>query len=240
MWLLPIASVAAGFLSAASPCVLPVLPGYLAVISTPGPPVAGGASWRPAIGGAVGFVGGFTIVFTALGATASMIGRLLYTHLDNALRAGGAMLIVLGLHSFGLSPLSALSRQWKPIPSHRVGRGPGRSVILGAVFGLGWTPCIGPILATVLTKAAASASITQGIVLLVLYSAGLGIPFIGLALWFDRSEPIRRRLARRSGTLQRVGAVVMVIVGLSYVSGAWSTLFTGLQRWLARTGWPPV
>ena len=239
MWFLPIAAVAAGLLSAASPCVLPVLPGYLAVISSPEPLTADGRL-QPSISGAVGFVAGFTILFTALGASASLVGRLLYVHLNSALRVAGIVLIVLGLHALGLVRFAALSRQWKPIPSHEVGRGPRRSVVLGAVFGLGWTPCIGPILATVLTKAAARASIGQGVVLLALYSMGLGIPFISLAVWFDRSERIRRRVARHAGTLQRVGGAVMIVVGLTYVSGVWATMFTGAQRWLARAGWPPI
>jgi cytochrome c-type biogenesis protein len=108
------------------------------------------------------------------------------------------------------------------------------------VFALGWTPCIGPILATILTKAAADASLSEGLFLLLLYSAGLGLPFIALAIWFDRSARVRRWLGRKSRSLQRIGGFAMIAIGLAYISGVWSTIFAGVQGILARTGWPPI
>ena len=237
--LLPFAAVAAGVVSATSPCVLPVLPGYLAAVSSTqrgDPP----GRFRPSIRGALGFVAGFTIVFTVLGATASALGSLLYSRLDTALKIAGVLLIVLGLNSLGLVRLPALSTERRPVGLYQIAGGPRRSVALGAVFALGWTPCIGPILATILTKAAADSSLTEGMLLLLLYSAGLGIPFVALAVWFERSERIRRWLGRRVRTLQRIGGVAMIAVGLAYLSGVWSTIFTGVQGWLARTGWPPI
>jgi cytochrome c-type biogenesis protein len=237
--LLPFAAVAAGLVSATSPCVLPVLPGYLAAVSSADAARADGR-FRPSIVGAVGFVAGFTAIFTVLGATASAIGGLLFSRLDVALDIAGALLIVLGLHSVGAFRMMKLSGERRPVGFERIGRGPRRSVALGAVFALGWTPCIGPILATILTKAAADASLPEGMLLLLLYSTGLGMPFIALAVWFDRSARIRAWLARRALMLQRVGGVAMIAIGLAYISGVWSTIFTGVQRWLARTGWPPI
>lgn len=235
---LPFAAIAAGVVSASSPCVLPVLPGYIVAVSATG----GDAELRPRarILGAFGFVAGFTIVFTVLGATASALGGLLYDQLDTALRVAGVVLIVFGLHSLGVLQSSALASERRPVALHSVGRGPRRAAALGAVFALGWTPCIGPILATILTKAAADASLTEGMLLLLLYSIGLGVPFIALAVWFDKSERPRKWMMRRSRLLQRIGGLTMVIVGIGYVSGVWATLFTGLQGWLARTGWPPI
>ncbi len=237
--LLPFAAIAAGVVSASSPCVLPVLPGYIAAVSATDGSVAG-LRPRARILGAFGFVAGFTIVFTILGATASALGGLLYDQLDIALRVAGVVLIVFGLHTLGVLRWSALAGERRPVEMHSVGRGPQRAAALGAVFALGWTPCIGPILATILTKAAADASLTEGMLLLLLYSLGLGVPFIAIAVWFDKSERPRRWMMRRSRLLQRIGGLTMVIVGLGYVSGAWATLFTGLQGWLARTGWPPI
>ena len=237
--MLPFAAVAAGVLSASSPCVLPVLPGYIAAVSA----AASGATPphpRARVVGAFAFVAGFTIVFTLLGATASALGGLLYDQLDTGLRVAGVVLIVFGLHTLGILRSSALMSERRPIELHRVGRGPHRAMALGAVFALGWTPCIGPILATILTKAAADASLVEGMVLLLLYSFGLGAPFIAIAVWFDKSERPRRWMMRRSSLLQRIGGFTMVIVGIGYVSGVWSTVFTGLQGWLARTGWPPI
>lgn len=237
--LLSLAAVAAGIVSATSPCVLPVIPGYLAAV-TSADRRDPGARPQPSIRGALGFVAGFTGVFTALGATASAVGAALYAQLDTALKFAGVVLIVLGLSTIGLLRLPFLSVERRPVDAHRFIGGPRRSVLLGAVFALGWTPCIGPILAIVLTKAAADSSLAQGMILLLLYSAGLGIPFIGLALWFDRSAPIRHWFIRRTKLVQRLGGTAMVIIGLGYLTGIWSTIFTSAQSWLARTGWPPI
>ena len=235
--LLPFAAVAAGVLSASSPCVLPVLPGYIATVST----ADDDEGRRPRrVLGALGFVAGFTIVFTVLGATASALGGVLYEHIDTALVVSGVILIVLGLHTIGVFRSLTLASERRPVELHQVGHGPRRAVALGAVFALGWTPCIGPILATILTKAAADASLVEGMVLLLLYSIGLGLPFVAVAVWFEKSDRPRRWLMRRARLLQRLGGVTMVIVGIGYVSGVWATIFTGLQRWLARTGWPPI
>lgn len=237
--LLPFAAVAAGVVSASSPCVLPVLTGYIAAVSTAGVE-GGGERPRQRIVGAFGFVAGFTIVFTVLGATASALGTLLYDQLDTALRVAGVILIVLGLHTLGVVRWRALAGERRLVALHLVGRGPRRAVALGAAFALGWTPCIGPILATILTKAAADASLIEGMLLLLLYSAGLGLPFIAIAVWFEKSLRVRRWMTRRSLLLQRVGGVTMVVVGVGYFTGVWATIFTGLQGWLARTGWPPI
>ena len=237
--LLAFAAVAAGVLSASSPCVLPVLPGYIAAVSATGAEECGEHP-RARIIGAFGFVAGFTIVFTVLGATASALGSLLYDQLDTALRIVGVVLIVFGLHTLGVVRWSALAGERRPVEMHLVGRGPRRAVALGAAFALGWTPCIGPILATILTKAAADASLIEGMLLLLLYSAGLGLPFIAIAVWFEKSQRLRRWMMRRSRLLQRIGGVTMVAVGVGYVTGVWTTIFTGLQGWLARTGWPPI
>ena len=239
--LLALAAVAAGVLSATSPCVLPVIPGYLAAVSS-SPTGAGDPTGRerPSTLGALGFVAGFTIVFTLLGATASAVGGLLYSKLDLAMKIAGGVLVLLGLNTLGVFRLAPLWGERRLVGLHRVGQGPRRSVLLGAVFALGWTPCIGPILATILTKAASDRSLGEGMGLLLLYSVGLGIPFIALAIWFERSTRLRRALARRAQALQRFAGVVMVAVGIGYITGVWSTIFAGLQRWLARTGWPPI
>lgn len=237
--LLPFAAIAAGVVSASSPCVLPVLPGYIAAVSASDTD-DGGQRPRTRIIGAFGFVGGFTIVFTVLGATASALGGLLYEQLDTALRVAGVVLIVFGLHTLNVFRWSGLAGERRPVAMHLVGRGPRRAVALGAAFALGWTPCIGPILATILTKAAADASLIQGMFLLLLYSIGLGLPFIAVAIWFEKSQRPRQWMMRRSLLLQRIGGATMVAVGIGYVSGVWATIFTGLQGWLARTGWPPI
>lgn len=236
--LLPLAALGAGVLSATSPCVLPVLPGYVAAVSSTDRSADGSA--RPSIAGALGFVAGFTLVFTVLGATASAVGGLLYDQLDLALKAAGFMLVVLGLHTVGVLPSVSLDRERHLVQPSSIAHGRRTSLLLGAAFAVGWTPCIGPILATVLTLAAADSSLAEGMGLLLLYSFGLGLPFLGFALWFDRSVPMRRWLTRRARTLQLVGGAAMIAVGVGYLTGIWTQLFTSMQTWLARTGWPPL
>lgn len=233
---LPVAAVAAGFVSASSPCVLPVIPGYLAAVSVTDE--SGGRERR--VAGAVGFVVGFTIVFTTLGATASAVGGFLFERLDLALRVAGISLVVFGLHTLGVVYWPRLGRERRPFELHAVGTGPRRAVALGVVFAIGWTPCIGPILATILTKAAVDASLVEGMWLLLLYSIGLGVPFVAVAFWFDRSRRVRLWLARRSRALQQVAGVTMVLVGVGYLTGIWSTALADLQGWLVDAGWPAL
>lgn len=236
-WLLPLGAVAAGIVSATSPCVLPVLPGYLATLTAQAGPSTGP---RARVHGALGFVAGFTAVFTALGATASAVGDLLYTQLPLLLRLVGVVLVVVGFHALGWIRMPALAYERRLVRPESVGTGPRRSFLLGAAFALGWTPCIGPVLALILTKAAASASLTEGVVLLLLYSAGLGLPFLALAVGFERSVRARQFLGRQGRRLQTIGGVTIVVVGVGYATGVWSLLFVGIQGWLARTGWPPL
>jgi cytochrome c-type biogenesis protein len=236
---LALLAIVAGIVSATSPCVLPVIPGFLAAVS-PQPELSGKDGWRPSRTGALSFVAGFTTVFTLLGATASLVGAALYAHLDGALRIAGVALIVLGVSSAGVIKIPLLNTERRVVALDRVAGGPRRAFALGLAFALGWTPCVGPVLAAILTRAAADATLLQGVVLLILYSAGLGLPFIAVTLWFERSRRPRLWLARRSATVQRLGGLVMVIAGIGYLTGSWTLLFAGLQRWLAQTGWPPI
>lgn len=227
-------AVAAGFVSAASPCIVPILPGFVASVSTDI------AHRRSRVVGTLGFVGGFSVVFAALGATASTLGNLVYDRLGQLQVASGLVLIILGLHVSGLLKLPLLS-----IERRKELHGPGtptpaRSMGLGAAFALGWTPCVGPVLASILTKAARDASLGQGVVLLLLYSMGLAAPFLATAIWIDRWAAVRSLLTRRAVGMQRISGLTMVVVGVGYVTGLWATLFTALQRTLTEWGWPPI
>ncbi|MEQ1702088.1 MAG: cytochrome c biogenesis protein CcdA [Ilumatobacteraceae bacterium] len=216
--LLPFAAIAAGVVSASSPCVLPVLPGYIAAVSATDGSDAG-LRPRARILGAFGFVAGFTMVFTILGATASALGGLLYDQLDIALRVAGVVLIVFGLHTLGVLRWSALAGERRPVEMHSVGRGPRRAAALGAVFALGWTPCIGPILATVLTLAANEASMGAGVRLLVVYSLGLGIPFILAAVAIGPFLSFMRRFKRHFGTMEKVMGLLLGATGILFLLG---------------------
>ncbi len=233
---MPGLAMLAGFVSAASPCVLPVIPGFLAAVASP----VRSDGRRPAAAGAIGFVMGFAAVFVALGAAASAIGSALYDHLVLMLRIGGAVLVLFGLQILGVVKWNLLATEQRFVALDRLAGGPRRAIVLGAVFAAGWTPCVGPVLAVILTKAAADASLAQGVLLLMAYSAGLGAPFLLAAVWFDRSARMRHWISRHARSMQLVTGSVMVASGVLYASGAWSTIFVGVQTWLARAGWPPV
>lgn len=237
---LPGLAVAAGLLSAISPCVLPVIPGYLAAVSTTADGHGAAAQWQPSRRGALGFVAGFTAVFTLLGATASFVGSLVFDHLGILLNVAGVGLIVLGAATSGLLDLPMLGRERRAFDLARVAGGPRRAMLLGVAFALGWTPCIGPVLAVILTKAAADATIWQGIILLLMYSVGLAIPFLAIAWWFDRTRRLRALLSRHARMLQRVAGAIMIAAGIGYLTGTWTLVFANIQRRLARLGWPPI
>lgn len=233
-WWLPIAAFLGGVLSITSPCCLPLLPGYVGFLSS-----RQGEEHGPVVGQGLLFVAGFTIVFTALGATATVLGSVLLGRLDLITRIFGVGIIVLGLRSLGLIRIPTIDREARPMLARvRVGRTGG--LFLGAAFAFGWTPCIGPVLAAILTLAASTQSVWSGTVLLAVYSLGLGVPFMLLALGVDRLDRPLGFLQRHGKFIERASGVLLVLVGVGYLSGTWNQVFIPLQRWFAKTGWPPV
>jgi len=178
----------AGLASFLSPCVLPLVPGYLSFMSglsleeLSSGAARPGATRRTALA-ALFFVLGFSAVFTALGASASFVGQLLASHLALLSKVAGGLVIVFGLHMTGLAPIKWLYYT-KRADTSRVAPGLLGSFVMGLAFAFGWTPCIGPILAGILALAATEASVARGVGLLFVYSLGLGVPFIltGLGL----------------------------------------------------------
>lgn len=238
--ILPLVAVVAGVVSFSSPCCLPLLPGYLAYISAL--PVAGlspRAAHRVTIRAAVLFVAGFTTVFAMLGAASGLAGAWLLANLDRLVQIAGVGIILLGLASIGVFRAPFLLREHR-IDLGRVPRGPRGAFPLGMAFAAGWTPCIGPVLATILTTAAVSGTATWGAFLLVCYSIGLGLPFIGLAVGFDRLRGSVSFLRRHGRQIEVVGGVLMVAIGVLFLTGRWQQLFRPLQREFARLGWPPI
>lgn len=234
-----LACLAAGVVSFASPCVVPLVPGYLSylagVVGAEAPAVTMTVDQAPGrrprrwrIAGAAGlFVGGFTVVFSL--ATVSVFGviSVLRLNADVLQRVGGVVTIVMGLVFVGFVPV--LQRDTRPAPRQiptLVG-----APLLGAVFGLGWTPCLGPTLAGVLSVAAGTEGVTaaRGVVLVVAYCLGLGLPFILLALGSSRALRSVGWLRRNSRVIQVVGGVVLVAVGIALVSGTWAELVGWLR-----------
>lgn len=227
---------AAGVLSFSSPCCLPLMPGYLSYVSG----VAGeGASRGRVVGSAALFVLGFTIVFSALGASASVLGSLLLSNRSVLVQVAGGFVVLMGLAAAGLLRLPFLHREKRPA-LHRIRTGPAGAVPLGMAFALGWTPCIGPVLAAILTAAAATASLQGAMTLLLVYSLGLGTPFLLLALGYSKAGKTFSWLRRHGGLVERAGGVVLVAMGVLMITGMWTKLFTPLIRLFSRVGWPPI
>lgn len=242
-------AIVAGLLSFSSPCVLPLLPGYVSYVS--------GLSDRPAderpVGavltvatrrrrvrtGALLFIAGFTTVFTALGATASALGLLLRQNLPTINLVGGSVVVILGLTMIGLFRIPLLQRQTR-LPLSRIGAGPGSAFPLGAAFAFGWTPCVGPVLATILTTAASSASPGRGAVLLLAYSLGLGVPFFLLASGMARGRDRFGWLRRHTRRIEITGGVALVLTGVLMMTGGWTTIMSRMLAVYARLGWPPL
>jgi cytochrome c-type biogenesis protein len=224
-------SVLAGLVSFASPCVVPLVPGYLSYLAgvvgvDEADDAPAGARWRVA-GSAALFVVGFTVVFllgtvAVLGMTTTLITNQLVLQ-----RVGGVLTIVMGLVFVGYVP--ALQRQLRFAPrqlSTLAG-----APLLGAVFALGWTPCLGPTLAGVITVASATdgASVARGIVLVIAYCLGLGIPFVLLAFGSAAAVGGLDRLRRHTRALQILGGVLLIAVGIALASGVWNDFVSWLR-----------
>ena len=220
-------SFTAGLLSFLSPCVLPLIPSYISFIT--------GLSLedvqrsrRVALIHSLLFIAGFTLVFLALGATATVLGRLLLRHRDWVGRVGGVLVIVLGLYLLGVFNLSALARERRihiaDKPLGYLG-----TMVVGMAFAAGWTPCIGPILGGVLTYTASAADLDRGLVLLFAYSLGLALPFLLAALMIDRFMSLFQRYRSALLWTSRVSGVLLIAVGILMLTGSMTVLTAWLQ-----------
>lgn len=235
-------AVIAGLVSFTSPCTLPLLPGYVSYLSG-----LSGRSDRPlpaparrrTLASALLFVMGFSVVFTALGATSSALGFLLASNLRTINIVGGALVVLMGLTTTGLVGIPVLQRQVR-FDLTRFGRGPGGALPLGAAFAFGWTPCVGPVLASILTTAATTATIGRGALLLLAYSLGLGAPFLLLAVGMTRGRGDTGWLRRRARQVEVFGGVLLIAMGVAIMTGGWTVLMSRMLAFYARLGWPPI
>lgn len=224
----------AGVLSFLSPCVLPLVPSYLSFISGVSvDELAEGGRWArgPAFVHSLFFVLGFSLVFLALGASATLLGQLFRENQLLIARIGGVVIVALGLYLIGLRPGRLMQRErrihLKDRPLGYLG-----STLVGVTFGAGWSPCIGPILGGILTLAAVRQTMTDGLLLLGFYSLGLAVPFllssVALSWFFSAFGRFRRYLP----WVERVSGALLVVVGVLLISGrftalaAWATQFT--------------
>lgn len=212
---------AAGIISFLSPCVLPLVPGYVSYISGSHSGQGGGMAVR-SLGStlllSVYFVFGFSTIFVALGASATALGQVLLAYRYEATMAGGALIILFGVLMTGLIRIPWLEQDLRFHGSIRTGH-PAGAYLLGLAFGFGWTPCIGPVLGAILTTSALSSTAASGISLLTVYSLGLGVPFLLSALFAD-SLTKRLKAMRRAGRVLQIGAgIVMIVMGVAIMTG---------------------
>jgi cytochrome c-type biogenesis protein len=228
------AALIAGLVSFLSPCVLPLVPPYLiyltgATIEHLENDQSAAASRRAVMISAALFVLGFSTVFVLLGASASLVGSLIRAWSAQLSILAGVVIIVMGLHFLGLTRIGLLMREGRlPIPKPV---GLWGAYVMGLAFAFGWTPCIGPILAAILSIAAAEATVTKGAGLLAIYSAGLGIPFLIAAFMVKQFSALFTRMKGHLANVERAMGVLMIVTGIGFLTGAVSNV----SIWLLET-----
>jgi cytochrome c-type biogenesis protein len=221
-------AVAGGFISFVSPCVLPLVPPYLCYIagvsieelegSRPGEAMTKGV-----VPASLAFVLGFSTVFVALGATASVIGQTVASHLNTLTVIGGVLVILMGLHFLGLFRLAFLNREAR-LHVRDVRPGLAGAYVLGLAFAFGWTPCIGPVLAAILGVAGATETVGEGALLLALYSLGLGLPFIAAAFFAPLFLNWLRGFRRFLPAVEKGMGAFLVLTGIFFITGQVATV----------------
>jgi cytochrome c-type biogenesis protein len=222
-----LAALVAGLVSFLSPCVLPLVPPYLVFLAgTSLERLAEGERAprvrRETVVAAVLFVAGFSTVFVALGASASAVGALIHYYSSELAIVAGVAIIVMGLHFLGLAPIGFLYRQARIEVRKPVGLW--GAYVMGLAFALGWTPCIGPILAAILAIAASKATVAKGAGLLALYSLGLGVPFIIAALAVEPFAAFLARFRAHLAHVERVMGGLLVLTGIAFLAGFFTQL----------------
>jgi len=215
-----LATFGAGILSFLSPCVFPLVPGYLSYLT--------GISLQEAqststLGRRIGvhalcFVLGFALIFVVLGAAASLLGSALHPYQQALARIAGLLLVLFGVALTGLVPVPWLSGDHR-LPVKSGAPAWWRSGLVGLAFGAGWSACTGPILGSILVLAAASATLMQGVIFLLAYALGLGVPFVLIGLLVDRTGTLMRRIRRYTGLLSFIGGVVLILMGMLILTG---------------------
>jgi cytochrome c-type biogenesis protein len=235
-----LAAFVAGLVSFVSPCVLPLVPSYITFITglsfdeltatEQGPRVR-----RLTIIHSLGFILGFSMVFIALGATATATGQFLRTHQDTLRIVGGILIVFFGIYLTGLIKIRFLNREQKFRLSGKP-LGVFGSILVGITFAAGWTPCIGPILASILLYASTAQTVGTGILLLSVYSLGLGIPFLIASLGMNSFLAASKGLRRQLRTIEVVSGVILIIFGVSLATNLFSHFVAFLARYIPAVG----
>jgi cytochrome c-type biogenesis protein len=223
------AALAAGLVSFLSPCVLPLVPGYLSAVTGIQPADLERADWRRVIVPSLLFIASFSLIFVLLGLTATAIGQTLRDNQDLLETIAGALMIAMGAIFIGSMFASRLSREWH-IDSLLARAGHGGPLIAGAAFAIAWTPCVGPTLGAINALAAVNGSALEGMVLLAVYSAGLAIPFLLTALAFSRMTTAFAFIKRHYWLITAAGGGILIAMGILVLTGEFFQLNIEAQK----------
>ncbi len=232
---LPLAAFVAGLLSFLSPCVLPLVPGYVSLISGTSVETLVAQDrklLRSVMLNSAMFIIGFSLVFILLGAGATAVGQVVGRFRRDLTFVAGIIIIIFGLHLTGLLKIKALYAD-KRLHEVKGGSSPLGAFVVGFAFAFGWTPCIGPILAGILTLAAAEETVTKGMGLLAVYSAGLAVPFLLTSLGIDRFLAFYGRFRRHLHTVEVASGVLLIVIGALVLTGRF-TVLSGYLSFLNR------
>lgn len=229
-------AMAAGLVSFLSPCVLPLVPGYLStVIGVTPADLKGGVGTRRVLVPSLLFIASFSAIFILLGLSATVIGSTLNTHKHLLEQVGGAAIVLMGIVFLSTPFVRFLNREWHSESLLRLA-GRGGPLVAGAAFAIAWTPCTSITLGAILTQAAISSSAAHGALLLAFYSAGLAIPFLAIALAFERMTNALAVVKRHFPVIIGAGGVVMIALGLLILTGEFTILNAQANTWLQGTG----
>lgn len=222
---IPVAFIA-GLVSFLSPCVLPLVPGYLSAITGVSPGEIDDADWRRVLTPSLLFIASFSAIFILLGLAATQIGSSLRENQDTLTNVGAVLLIVMGLLFIGAMFVDRLNREWR-VDSLMQRAGKGGPVVAGAAFSIAWTPCTGPALGGILTLAGVGGEPARGAMLLAVYALGLAVPFLLAALAFSRATTAFDAVKRHYRAITITGGGILIAMGVLILSGG----FTELNKW---------
>jgi cytochrome c-type biogenesis protein len=232
------AALGAGIVSFLSPCVLPLVPGYLSAVTGVSVAELDEVSWRKVLTPSLIFVGSFSALFILLGLTATGLGQTLNQHQDLLQTIAGILIIVLGVYFVASLFIVRLNREWH-VEALMARAGKGGPVVAGAAFAIAWTPCIGPTLGAILTAASVSGTAAHGALLLAFYSAGLGIPFLLTALAFSRATTAFAVVKRHYAVIMGIGGGILIAMGILILTGGFTDLNVQAQKWTSDLGINP-
>ena len=229
------AALAAGVVSFLSPCVLPLVPGYLSAVSGVSAAELDSAGWRRVLGPSLLFVASFSAIFILLGLTATGLGATLQSHKQLLIKISGALIIAMGVLFVASLFVTRLNREWH-VDALLARAGKGGPIVAGAAFAIAWTPCIGPTLGAILTAASLSGSAGRGAFLLAVYSAGLAIPFLLTAIAFSRMTTAFTVIKRHYQAIVAAGGLILIAMGILIWTGQLFQLNIEAQNWLSGLG----